>query len=352
MNKIKYLNRLYLSFFLLGACLYYYLFLVLGIDQVFGLELSHVANEHDHNVYVSYLVRIRDGYYDIGLNNNFGIAFMYSILYFLLPYKFSLSFIAFIFNLLVIAFSFVVFSKIVRSNSEDGKYTYFFFFNLVLLYYSQLINKDALTILISLLAILKPPKFRYFYLVFLIVFAFLVRIQLGMILVFYLFYLVFDSRFWVLYSIFLVTSIAGGYISANELVISKETLGEGLSFRFFEINTLSPVLNLLIAPLRAIQFYFSMGLSFFPFSSGALDLSRLLLIPVLVLLILNIKNLFSALRIAIVNKHSPFRDFFGFLFIFTFTWIMNPSINDRYATLVLPVVLVILATYKGNKRKC
>ena len=92
-------------------------------------------------------------------------------------------------------------------------------------------------------------------------------------------------------------------------------------------------------------------MSFFIYTDGLIDISKILRIPLLVAIIYLFKQfIYSIKNFSIVNKTEG-KNINIVLISFTLTWLMNPTINARYVMLIVPIFILLLRYVKINKNE-
>jgi hypothetical protein len=335
------------------AVLYYYFFsqhLVAHNVQVNDYFLS-ALNTHDHFVYVDTIENIRNGGISIGLNNNSGISLIYIALSEVFAVEENLNWKTFSLkvNIFVIILSFIYYVKIHSFLGISRYWSLLFFLNTPLLYFSQLINKDSFTIFSFLIILYYLLKKRFLILLCLLPLFFLIRIQLAIFLLILIFSVAgkhFPLRIFLAYT---ATSLMGGLIARYSLVIANESIPEGFSRFVYVMNESYLIGNLLLNPIRALQFIQALLASFDFRLSGVVDFSRLINIPQVVIVLLVFPYFISAFFTSRYYRNSIEKTLLGFIYIYIFVWLMNPTINIRYVLLITPI-MILLAIYKKTKK--
>lgn len=349
LNKTNFiLNFIYILF--LYFC-YVYFYTSNNLFPKFTSIFNYV-NFHDHEIYRITMRNIEDGNVLLSINNDFGISFIY--IYIIKLFTFiglsDIILVSFIFNLLILTLIYVNYIRICDLLNLKSISKFYFFFGLQFLYFSQLINKDLLTILFFVL-VLKNLIFKnYKQILFLSFLFFFVRIQLlifGFITIF-ISRGNFKKRVLLTY---LTTSIIAAIISVKAGLISSSSLGNGFSSFLIQINKSYYYLGYLIFnPLRIIQFLVDIYMSFNIYTEGLIDVAKILRIPLLILLMLHFKSIFNFfINLKSVND-SKVMSLNVIVVAFTLTWLMNPTINARYVMLIVPF-LILLGRYVKINRK-
>jgi hypothetical protein len=165
---------------LLLCCVAYYFAFAANMDAYDGdAGLFQLAlNSNDHYVYLLNmdLLRRGDGFFELA--NDKGIALIYTFLLTLFPFfvNADLTLISLIFNCSIICCCYWIYASICDQLNLNSLGKLSFFANLSFIYFAQLINKDALTILVFLLTVQCGIRGRLFPLLMLLPVFLLVHI--------------------------------------------------------------------------------------------------------------------------------------------------------------------------------
>ncbi|OWQ46211.1 hypothetical protein CDL60_16580 [Roseateles noduli] len=339
---------------LLGACYAYFATFGQGADDYVddAGSVQYTLNAHDHFVYVDNIEDIQHEGLQYQFNNDVGIATLYVALSWILPLPHDTSFIAtaFVFNCLTISAIFFLYLRICQELKLDQGALLLFFANLSLIYFSQLINKDALTILAFLLTVLLglTGQMRWLWLV-LPLYA-LVRQQLLLFGLIYLALIYSRRPVRTALLLYVLTSLVAGLLSVFAQVIGEDSLGEGLSARLIEFNSSYYIGYTLFNPLRVVQYIYDTLLSFDVVTdTGGIEAAKLLRLPQLVLLLFLtpvLLRLFANFRTEMVTPRS--RELLFAILAYLMAWLMNPTVNARYVMLITPVL--VLWALHGRQR--
>lgn len=341
---IPLISYLALCFFVL-LCVAYHISISLVFDGINYLE--NFVNLHDHNVYLLNMDLVKGGDSVLELANDKGIASIYLLLSHIFPFLVTpdMAIMALIFNCAILIVSYKIYSSITDIMGLGIVGYLSFFANLSLLYFSQLINKDMLTICVFLLSAYAGMLRRHWCLLFIIPIVAFIRIQLALYIITYIFLASAKNigpRFFIIYTF---TSLLAAYLSVYFSVIGEDSLGDGFSAYLINLNNEHLMGYFLFNPIRLLQFIFDAYLSFDIFTkSGAIDVAKVLRLPQLILLALLAPyfcKLFTRWRI---YKKSSCRPLVVVILAYACTWLMNPTINARYVMLVTPI-LVLLGLY-------
>lgn len=330
--------------FFLALCVGYYFYFSEGLQgyvaDASGL-FQYALNSHDHFVYVDNIEKINADGVNVGLNNDVGISLIYIGLANLFPWLVDSNYVllSFVFNCLLIVLCYGYYSSICDRLGLGWLGKLSFFVNLYFLYFSQLINKDMLTVLVILFSVhCAKSKGKLYWLLLLLPIFGLVRLQL-LVFVFLFVFFMLSKRviFWIILA-YLGTSLVAGILTVIAPIIGEESLGEGFSSFIVGFNQNYFVGYILFNPLRVIQFVMDAYSSFLFFTeTGDLDVAKLLRIPQLILLIFLLKPLVSISKVG-YWLHTPARPLVLAVFAFLIAWLMNPTVNVRYVMLITPIL--------------
>ncbi|WP_345881283.1 hypothetical protein [Shewanella algae] len=309
-----------------------------NVDVVGGF-----VNLHDHDIYIKELATLVGKDVSYELNNDVGIALIYYAVYVASGINsiFDIYIFSLFFNLLFLLLSFFYYNKICSRHKLSDVACLFFFLNFSFLYFSQLVNKDMLTVFTLIYTLYFGIKGRIIFVVLILPFAFLIRQQLALCLLTFLFLInVRNTFFWLVFS-YILSSLAAGYISANLQLISAESMGSGFSSFLMSLNSQYYIGNLILNPVRVIQYFLSVPQSLIhAFGNGRLDLAallRALTLPMALLaLVFFVKSIFNLKK----TLNSESKIYFLLTYSFFLCWLLNPTINARYLMLILPVMVL------------
>lgn len=350
MNKYGFYKRL-----ILQIPIFYFLTLlsVIYLELYYNVAISNVSdavesvgtlvNLHDHRVYLQELEYLSNNNLSYELNNDFGIAFIYHLIY--VKTKISSIVDIYIFalsvNLIILWFAFYFYNKVCSIHKLSDLACVCFFLNFSFIYFAQLVNKDMLTIFILIYTLYFGIKGRCINIILIIPIAFFVRQQLALCLVTFLFLInVRNSLFWVVVS-YVVMSLTAGYISANLQLISAESMGSGFSSFLMMLNSKYYIGNLLLNPVRFIQYFLSVPQSLmYTIMDDGVDFAAGLRALTLPLAILAFLFFLRALFNIKATLSSGLRAYFLLTYSFFICWLLNPTINSRYLMLILPIMVL------------
>lgn len=342
---------------MLMACLVYYFAFASNLDMYDGdtgyFQLA--LNAHDHFVYVYGVDRVLDG--DIGYEfaNDLGIAAIYVFLAKLLPFLVDPNFtlLSLIFNCAALCVCYKVYSDISDRLKLGNIGRLSFFANIYFIYFAQLINKDMLTVLAFLLAVHSGMNRRYWPLLVLIPLFGLVRQQLVIFLLIFVFLMSREKPIRHIVWLYLLTALAAGILSVFASIIGEESLGDGFSAYLIEFNRHYYLGYVLFNPLRVIQYIIDAYSSFaLQTPNGGIDTAKLLRLPQLVVLLLLIKPLSTLVtRFRHWLSEPTTRPLVLAVIAYLLAWLMNPTVNARYVMLITPVLVLFGLRVARDRRR-
>lgn len=340
------IGRAALLLFILLALVYYNLFVV-NRDIFSNSIIQLTTNQHDHNIYLYNMDLIREGYSLFEFANDKGIAIIYLVLSQALPFLVApeMELISFLFNCFVLILNYWIYGKIADELGLGLLGRLSFFYNLSLLYFAQLINKDMLTIFVFLLAAYAGMKRKHLLLLLLIPFAAYIRIQLIVFILIFVF-LSPDERFKIrFFLVYIMTSLIAAYLSVAAPIIGDDSLGDGFSAYLIDLNNRYLIGYLIFNPVRLLQYIYDAYLSFNIFSeNGAIDGAKILRLPQLVLLATLTTYFFKAINRWDIYEKTFVKPLVVTVLAYACTWLMNPTVNARYVMLITPI-LVLMGLY-------
>ena len=338
-----------LSIFLL-CCFAYYMVFAADLNRYDGdggfFQLA--LNSHDHFIYLDVIELIRDrGLEFLLINNDIGIAAIYLFLssLFSLLVNPELTLISILFNCIILCFCYWVYASICDRLELGllGKIS--FFANTSFIYFAQLINKDMLTVFAFLLAVQFGLKRKFWPLILLLPFLALVRQQLLVFVLIYIFFMQAPKPWSRIIIVYLITSLVAGLLSVFAPIIGEDSLGGGFSSFLVTLNQQYYVGYLIFNPVRVLQYVFDAFASFsFWTEYGGVDTAKILRIPQLIIIVLLFKPLSSLVTNFSYWLSTPAKPLVLVVVAYLMAWLMNPTINARYVMLIMPI-LVLFALY-------
>lgn len=347
----------FLLFFCFLATLYFK-FNTLGFYS--GLvKNTSVINWHDHEVYVEYIEYVARSDFLVEINNNVGIALIYGFLGWVFPDLLlddNYLYLSFFVNILILVLIYFLYNSICNKLVLPVNAKYFLFFYFPLIYFSQLINKDNFTLLalflVLRLALSSSRKTAYVLILIIIPFLMLIRLQLGVFALIFLTFLFFKKFKLIFFVLYCVTAFTGAWLSLHGGYIEVETFGSGMTAFLRNWNGSYFYTGFLIFnPIRVVQYFEAMYLSFFVINEGQFDWARFLNIPSVIILSFYWKYIFKAFLNIKLTYNTELKPIMILILSFMLTWLMNPTVNTRYVMLVVPFLFILGVAFKYRKKE-
>lgn len=307
---------------------------------------SHVANIHDHLEYESRLTDF-GGFSDpisTYLDNVAGISIAYFFLTALLGFQDVVT-TSILVNCTALVISAAIHLKICNSYARRGT-AYTFFLNLPFIYFCQLIGKDMLYVAVLYTMLLLLLQRRWLPLALLAVVAAVVRTQTIIVFLFMLILafrgLPLKQRFLLLY---VLSSFAGAYSFTGDRVIGLDAdLGSGVSWIVFELNSATRLGNLLLNPVRVLQYVVEFITAPLALIGTQVHFFTLFLLPYLLYFATHLGRLRDAMTAT--RTHTT-----QFFFVTVLVMLIVPIINLRYFVALLPFAVIAMLLAPGVVRR-
>lgn len=326
---------------------YFYYFDVSNVGKpIDGRPFLGEVNSHDHLYYVDTISRLRDEGVGYELNNDVGISYFFLVLSdFFIGDNEGYAELALFVNVVFLFLTFFIYIKVCDFYGFDLWGKLLFFAGIHLVYFAQLINKDMLSVFLILLPVYCVLYRKWWWLLLATPFFFLVRQQLFIYLVSFVFLYTAVWPFWRILVVYMVTCLVASYVVVHANIIGTESLEGGFSSFVYSVNESSYLGYLFFNPVRVLQFVQDALLSFFFLTpEGVVDMGRLLRVPQVLCLLIMSRPIFNALVNTRTGMHELSRPLYCSLVSYLMAWLMNPTVNARYVMLIAPV-LVLLALY-------
>ena len=306
---------------------------------------------YDYLKFIHFFTAIEDGRFGIFGGNfgpqnvadvieqNFGIAFFYVQLKRIVPLDYDL--LAFIVNNICFVLSYHYAVKIISGLGWSTKYSFLFFLNPQLIFYSHVINKEPPTLLFVLLLTYLISKRRFGGFVLATAVAWVLRHQL-FFFAFFLYAIYFARNFRVRLRTSYVVSAAGAALLA--VMILRDNPAAYADSRFvrflIELNAQYYVGNLLLAPVKIVQWIYEQFLSLrFVTSEGWLNLYLAKDLGVIVVLVALSNRWVRALVNVRRGGMGRERVLLSAIFAWTLMLLINPLVQQRY---LFPVEILLI----------
>jgi hypothetical protein len=338
MLKINKKNTLYylLTVVLISSIIAYSVILVNPLVDFYSEQTQYggIANFHDHFEYINVPVVGVDSFdQSISSLNVLGLGLFYSIIgnYF---FGYEIISIALIINIFAVLVAASLHVKICRLCNFAPSAYWLFFLNLPLIYYSQLVGKDAISVSLLYGMLYCYLKNRHLLLLLLGLVGFLIRVQLLVYPIFLLFLMLFGDRQKLAYVLlYIICSIAGVYAMNYSGAIGDITeTSSGITGVVYKINEFIPVGNLLLNPVRFIQNI----ILFVSAPFVGIWYGNIFYISMAPLVFYVMKNA-RFIRDLANRGHEKLRHF---SFVVIMVLLMYPIINTRYVALIAPFIIL------------
>lgn len=330
-------------------------FLVIGDISDYPRDAfwSRPGNIHDHFVYAEYgnMFGVKEFSF---MDNNFGMYWIFSSFE-----NDEVQLYAHLLNVTCIIISSAAHFKLCYVFNLPMRSYMLFFLNLSFLYFSILINKDSISIAIILVSILFAVRGNFFLLLVMIAPSLIVRQQLAFFIVTLFLSSIFlcwwrgaGLRQFLIFSVVIlsVASVGGAVLLQGGRVMSAETLGSGVTGQIMAMAREMPILAPLTVPIRVLLYVYDMYSSFLFAENGMIDVAKVLRVPALLYIATGFWPLFRVKLVSALMRNSSFYILaLGVVCAFA-SILFNPQINARYATIILPVIILVVTCCRNNRR--
>ena len=365
----------------LVTVLVYIIFLILNIYYLFYFTIYHFEfsvnpeqvkfykyftfpynNDHD-KIYVHVFGQLINGI-DVGsLNIANGVAYFYYYLSLLIPFgKEDAVYVSFIVNNISILVGYIFFTKIKNEILNlSKKSNYVFFLNPLLIWHSQLINKDILmmsAILAGTYYLYKKKYLMILLITFLITFF---RYYLGLLIPAALIALKFKNKILMIVIYYITISLITAYVYSQSdrtiFLINRAYTGKELEMGITGIASLVVHLNfnyyytgnLLLGPIKSLAYLYDLIRCYNFFSTGKIDLHLLFHIPIVSYFLFNLKIIISFLINLNILKDTKLWIIFLVLIIYYFVILGSPLVHARYLFGIFYLLVLLIMGWKNNK---
>ena len=299
--------------------------------------------------YMHHLNGMTDGKF-IPLSSATGIAYIY----FFFSYFFieitadNVALISFIFNNIFVIISYLYFVKIgVEVLRLPLRYRWLFFMNPSLIYFSQMIQKEMLSLAAVLALTYYIAKTKKFKSILVTGMATIQRIHFLVLTPMAIFLTNAFGGFWKkVFILYVMTSLGAAYlVNSSNFVNFTGASADGYSQLILKINRGYYIGNLLFNPIKFVQYLYDLFASFNCITNNLqIDLYRAHNIPYLIFLIFNWKKL----RCIVLNYRAilrgPSRTILSVIIAYVFMILVAPIVHSRY---LFPIsyLLILLVLY-------
>lgn len=329
----------------------FYFSLFRGGENIPGLGVIYGVMSTDHGVYSEIVTKLETGIYDPGFNNNLGISTLYSLLK--NSFGGDLKLAAFAVNNVAFAISFLLCLRLLKLLKLPGFYALFLFLNPAVIYFSQLMNKESLSLMSVLAITVAIGERRWAWAAAAIFLGTLVRVQLaffGLALL----WLYLGRDFFRSSLLAYIALSLGGALSIRVITsFDPGQWGGGLSQVNFWLNREFLVGSLLLNPARAVQYVVDLFLSAGFMRGGVIDLYKFRDLPSAMALAASLPSLLYIFLNLHTYVWTPARLPIAAATAYMLVLLMNPMIHARYLFPVLPLVftLPLFLAYENAARR-
>jgi hypothetical protein len=306
-------------------------------------QYGGIANFHDHFEYEKIII---DGIGNLEINLSSLNVIGFGLLYEFIIYKTSLYLIdaSIAINSLALIISGVAHLKICQHSGFRPASFWLFFLNTPIFYYSQLMNKDMITLAILYLMLYAYLKRGFISLMVLGVLGLFVRIQIIIYPVLLIFLLIFSKNIRESYLLFyIVAGLAGAYaLNFSGAIGDYNDILGGITGLTYSMNAYFPVGNLLMNPARLIQnIYLFFSAPIRGINNGSFY--YISISPMVIYILVNLKHLVKIIK-PNDNKYGHF------VYVLIMIVLMYPIVNTRYISLIAPFVILFIFSCKQNNK--
>ena len=368
-RKISTLTLFSYLFFLTLNIIYFQLFTIYHVEvhnnsNFFTYFYFPYNSDHDKS-YVHHFGRLIEGY-DIGtFSIQNGIAYFYYFLSLIFMFdKTHIELTTFIVNniFIIIGFSYfsLIKSKILKLGSSGN---YLFFLNPLLIWHSQLINKEIIMMTLILMMGYYLCLKKDSIVVLITGFIFLIRYYLGLIGLALIAGLKFKNKLLILFLAYLfIMFLTAYYYSQSDrtiFLINRMYPGEEfdkgitgvasltvhLNFNYFYIG------NFLMGPIKALAYLYDLIRCYYFFAGSRIDLHLLFHIPIVTFFLINIKSIISFLYNIDYLSKTILWPLFMILIITFFIFLGSPLIHARYLFPLFYILVLIILKWNSMMRE-
>lgn len=358
----------------------YISFLILNVIyfQIFTIHHLEIFNDHnfieffyfpfnsDHDKsYVHFFGKLVSGY-DIGpLSIQNGIAYFYYFLSLIFMFdKDHMELTSFIVNNIFILIGFKYFSLIkARILDLGSKGNYLFFLNPLLIWHSQLMNKDIIMMCLILILGYYICLKKNTIVLFISGFIFLIRYYLGLVGLALITGLKFKNQLLILFlSYFFIMFLTAYLYSQSErtiFLINRMYPGEEFEKGITGVASLAVYLNFnyyyignfLMGPIKALAYLYDLIRCYYFFSNSRIDLHLLFHIPIVSYFLINIRSIISFLYNVKYLSKTIIWPLFMLLIITFFVFLGSPLIHARYLFPIFYILVLIIIKWNQILRE-
>jgi hypothetical protein len=264
----------------------------------------------------------------------------------------NVAFISFIFNNIFVIISYLYFVKIgVEVLRLPFRYRWLFFMNPSLIYFSQLIQKEMLSLAVVLALTYYLNKAKWLKFILAIIFSAIQRLHFLVIGPMAYFLTNVSGGYLIkMIILYITTSLIAGYQSHSlHLNQLSGASADGFTAFVLSVNNSYYVGHLLFNPIRFIQYFYDLFRSFnFILNDSRINLYNVHNIPYLIFLVFNWKVPFRILLNFRQFSRGPSRTILSVIIVYMFLILGSPIIHSRY---LFPSSYLIILLVLYNSRQ-
>ncbi len=345
MSKLSYLFvgvMIYFSFGLIYLYSFaihwqYWIYDLDGINNNFTFPLS--LDMTKPNSFLPSLFNLINGIYEIklgtGINDN-GIAFLYYLIIKLFDLKVdkeSIVFLSFGINSISLCVGYVYLQKVSFKSFGRNFNPLLFFLNPTLIYYSQLMNKEALTLMFISIILFYYIERKYWGASVIILLLSVIRLHFVCFfaLIALQYFKLSRLQILIFFYIFLGLLVTNLIFRQQDYLFIDNQIGFGFTKFVYELNRDFGIGNFYLFPFEVLQIFYDQVISIFSiFSGDKIVVYNLKEIPVSILLILSARRIFYVILGFFERLEKPTGDFFLFIISFLLIISLSPISHFRY----------------------
>lgn len=321
-------------------------------------------SDHDKS-YVHHFQRLVENYEigDFSIQN--GISYFYYFLSLIFQFdKSNILISSFIVNNIFVLLGYRYFSLIKTQILKlDSKTNYLYFFNPLLIWHSQLINKDIIMMALVLMVCFYIYKKRIILIALISGFIFVIRYFLGLIGPAALFALKIKNQYLIIFIFYTIIMFLTAYIYSqsdrtifliNRMYPGKEfemgitgiaSLIVHLNFNYYYIG------NFLLGPVKALAYIYDLIRCYDFIHVGRVNLHLLFHIPIVTFFLYNLRTIFSILINLEYLKEINLWPLFLVMITLFFVFLGSPLVHARYLFTIFYLLILIILKWNSKIRE-
>ena len=268
--------------------------------------------------------------------------------------------ISFIINNLSIIIGYYYYKKILTEimHIYSMKMNILFFFNPILIWYSQGLNKDIFLITLFIPLIYFFYKRNHVKIFILGLIIALIRFPYAFVIPIIYCLIYFKNKYLVMFIVYFFSSLYAGYLGTYEYGSRNESVSTflesknsrfGISVTVAQLNESYMIGNILMNPIRLVQLIYDQLRTIVIITDGRLNLYHLLNAPITIYFIYN-----SLTIVKLFKKRFFYYKNLNIILYFIFSMIivclMSPFIHARYASVIIYPLFIAILYYNMHKK--